>query len=174
MQDPTERAQVESGAAQDEQESRCMPAVLAYEEANASRRSRGEPRCLLCGRLIPWGEQYTMIDGRVFGICQLGSCGEEDHRAFVLTYRLGRAAVSGDELLAEVEGVLMRRAGKRRISAEQRLRVLKKCGYKCMACGARDDLSIDHLRAVSLKGTDEDDNLQVLCRRCNSRKGNRE
>lgn len=40
----------------------------------------------------------------------------------------------------------------------------------CLSCGTTEDLTIDHIIPVSLDGTNEITNLQVLCRRCNGRK----
>lgn len=37
-------------------------------------------------------------------------------------------------------------------------------GMKCRWCGVRDDLSIDHIIPVSKGGTNNMDNLQILCR----------
>ena len=41
----------------------------------------------------------------------------------------------------------------------------------CRWCGSDLDLTIDHIKPVVLGGTNEIENLQVLCRGCNSRKG---
>ncbi len=45
--------------------------------------------------------------------------------------------------------------------------------YECRSCGSLSDVCIDHIYPVSLGGTDDLDNLQLLCRNCNSAKGNR-
>lgn len=45
--------------------------------------------------------------------------------------------------------------------------------FTCKTCGARRDLAIDHILAESRGGKAEMDNLQTLCRRCNSIKGAR-
>jgi len=43
---------------------------------------------------------------------------------------------------------------------------------RCMACGTTDDLTIDHVIALGQAGaTNDPSNLQVLCRSCNSTKG---
>lgn len=42
----------------------------------------------------------------------------------------------------------------------------------CVFCGASENLTIDHIVPVSRGGTDDIDNLQAACRRCNSSKGN--
>ena len=43
--------------------------------------------------------------------------------------------------------------------------------YQCRYCGATNDLAIDHIFPFSRGGSNEADNLQVLCRSCNSSKG---
>lgn len=43
---------------------------------------------------------------------------------------------------------------------------------RCMACGTDQDLTIDHVIALGQPGaTNDPSNLQVLCRSCNTRKG---
>jgi HNH endonuclease len=64
------------------------------------------------------------------------------------------------------------------LASDQRLRwrIFDRDGYRCLDCGATGaeaDLTIDHIRAVSLGGTNAETNLQTLCRSCNSRKGAR-
>jgi len=45
-------------------------------------------------------------------------------------------------------------------------------GKSCEACGATDDLTRDHIVPHSKGGTDDDSNIRVLCRSCNSRRKN--
>lgn len=40
----------------------------------------------------------------------------------------------------------------------------------CAECGSAERLSVDHVHPVILGGTHDFDNLQILCRSCNSRK----
>ena len=48
--------------------------------------------------------------------------------------------------------------------------VLKNSGYCCNFCSSYDNLEIDHINPVSLGGTNDILNLQVLCSSCNSKK----
>lgn len=48
--------------------------------------------------------------------------------------------------------------------------VLQKFSYRCVECGATKDetsLHIDHIKPISKGGTNDLDNLQVLCKKCN-------
>lgn len=57
------------------------------------------------------------------------------------------------------------------ISRVLRAVIMQRDAYRCRRCGAEDNLSIDHITPWSLGGDNSQDNLQVLCRSCNSRKG---
>ena len=43
--------------------------------------------------------------------------------------------------------------------------------YKCKICKTGKKLSVDHIKPIALGGTDDVENLQTLCKPCNSRKG---
>ena len=51
--------------------------------------------------------------------------------------------------------------------------LLHKYNFQCVKCGMSDikKLTIDHVYPVSKGGTDDYNNLQILCKSCNSRKG---
>ena len=59
------------------------------------------------------------------------------------------------------------------ISRRLRARVYARDGHACVLCGATADLTLDHVHPRSLGGAHDEDNLQTLCRSCNSRKGAR-
>ena len=68
-----------------------------------------------------------------------------------------------------------------RITGRKRQRVINRCGRKCYLCGIKcveykgqntghqpdDALTIDHVLAVALGGTDDESNLAVACALCN-------
>src|SRR5690606_25141458 len=59
------------------------------------------------------------------------------------------------------------------IPVATRRAVYERDGFQCVACGAEEDLSLDHIVPFSKGGPDTIENLRVLCRPCNSRRGNR-
>ena len=68
---------------------------------------------------------------------------------------------------------------RRKISDATRYSVLERAGFKCQCCGIKplknNDviLHIDHIIPYSLGGSDNIDNLQVLCNKCNISKRNK-
>lgn len=59
-----------------------------------------------------------------------------------------------------------------RVWREQAARVKERDGYQCQACGATDDLTVDHITPHAIdSGARADHELVTLCRSCNSRKG---
>lgn len=63
---------------------------------------------------------------------------------------------------------------RRGISPAIRAAVIGRDGKSCRACGKGDNLHIDHIHPVVAGGLTVMENLQVLCRRCNSSKGARD
>jgi 5-methylcytosine-specific restriction endonuclease McrA len=43
----------------------------------------------------------------------------------------------------------------------------------CAKCNTKEYLTIDHIKPVSLGGENTLDNIQILCKSCNFKKGNR-
>ena len=52
-----------------------------------------------------------------------------------------------------------------------RAKIFKRDNYACLLCGKKDRLSIDHIVPLSKDGTNRQSNLQTLCEKCNSLKG---
>lgn len=63
--------------------------------------------------------------------------------------------------------------GRRTIPDSLRIKVYDRDGWACLHCGASESLSLDHIHPHSRGGEDTFENLQTLCRPCNSRKGAR-
>lgn len=63
---------------------------------------------------------------------------------------------------------------KRVLPDQLRQEVFERDGHRCRHCGTRERLSVDHIVAEVLGGSDDMENLQTLCRPCNSRKGTRD
>lgn len=52
-------------------------------------------------------------------------------------------------------------------------KVFERDAYRCVACGGHKNLTCDHILAESKGGKTIFENLQTMCRSCNSRKGAR-
>ena len=59
------------------------------------------------------------------------------------------------------------------IPGKTRLAVFERDAYRCVICQSWQDLTIDHIHPVAHGGNNHIDNLQTMCRRCNSAKGAR-
>lgn len=57
------------------------------------------------------------------------------------------------------------------VSKRRRLRIYERDGFRCLHCSTTEDLTIDHIVPRRRGGTNDESNLQTLCRRCNSSKG---
>lgn len=62
---------------------------------------------------------------------------------------------------------------KEAIPLSLRWEIWERDNFTCRICGSRQYLTIDHIIPESKGGNLEKDNLQTLCKPCNSKKGNR-
>lgn len=60
------------------------------------------------------------------------------------------------------------------VTVEIRERILKRDRSMCLNCGTKKQLTVDHIKPISRGGKTEDENLQILCRSCNSKKQQKE
>lgn len=79
-------------------------------------------------------------------------------------------------LNAQREAIRLRRAEAARALSdpELRRRVFERDGHQCRGCSSRERLAVDHIVAVINGGSDDFENLQTLCRTCNSSKGRKQ
>lgn len=70
------------------------------------------------------------------------------------------------------QSVPKERIKRKKISKTMRNRVLDRCDHRCIECKESDpiNLEIDHIKPVVMGGTDDFENLQILCRVCNGKK----
>ena len=59
------------------------------------------------------------------------------------------------------------------VSPGRRVQIITDQGGTCLRCGTTEDLTIDHIVPRSQGGSNQSDNLQVLCEPCNAAKGAR-
>jgi 5-methylcytosine-specific restriction endonuclease McrA len=50
-------------------------------------------------------------------------------------------------------------------------RVFERDGHRCVYCGSREGLTVDHLFPVSRGGNNDEENLVTSCSECNQEKG---
>lgn len=58
------------------------------------------------------------------------------------------------------------------LSPSDRKQILARDGANCALCGSTDRLAVDHVLPLTRGGTNDPKNLRVLCKSCNSKKGN--
>lgn len=104
----------------------------------------------------------------------------EDHPAFLLCYKCARVAANAYNLSLSGEPLTWRPLSsgprgkvKAIIQEDLRWRVFERDGFACKHCGGQQMLRADHIHPESLGGEATFENLQTLCNRCNSRKGNK-
>jgi len=64
-------------------------------------------------------------------------------------------------------------SGRKRIPNTVKTLVFERDAYRCVKCTSYKNLCIDHVYPLSLGGSNEPENLQTLCWKCNSKKSNK-
>jgi hypothetical protein len=108
-----------------------------------------------------------------------------NHRAARALLRRSIEAGADDPIRASVDAVYLAAmslginqvhrepVSPRGFTINQSRKVWDRDGWECVSCRTHVDLTVDHIIPVSRGGSDELDNLQTMCRPCNSRKGAR-
>lgn len=82
--------------------------------------------------------------------------------------------ILNEELKSNHPFIAKRNAYRRlRMYANLYTRDLKNKGYildKCLNCGEKDNLQLDHIIPIVKGGLNKESNIQVLCKSCNSKK----
>lgn len=86
----------------------------------------------------------------------------------MMMHETGMSSIA--RLIALIER--FQRDGRIEVQGTSRFRVMLS-DVHCAACGAGFDMTQDHVTPRSWGGTNSQDNMQWLCRHCNSAKGNR-
>lgn len=122
----------------------------------------------------------THLDGMVYdsalGVC--GNCAERIsnyyHRQHSGEWYSPRSVTQADlEAFGDKPSALYPSRAtptKAKIKTAMRLRVYERDRFKCVYCGARKNLTLDHVRAESKGGPTEEGNLVTACKGCNSKK----
>ena len=55
-----------------------------------------------------------------------------------------------------------------------RFTLIEKYGEVCMCCGSTTDIILEHIKSRYIGGTNDIDNLQLLCWKCNFEKGHKQ
>lgn len=137
----------------------CRNKVIS-EWAKAHRDQRGQSQ-------VKWYAKHGTEYHREWREANAGN-----HKAVRRRYRSRPEVIEASRL-----GVNRRRAAATGASGshtvEEWLNLLAMFNSRCVACGSADDIVRDHIVPLSLQGADSIDNLQPLCRSCNTRKGQR-
>ena len=100
-------------------------------------------------------------------ICLCVECAREVANLYVYDFEVRWI----DADYAEKYGPVPKSKVRRTLPKATREFIFKRDGYTCLHCKGTTDLSIDHIMPVVHGGGDELENLQTLCRVCNSKKG---
>ena len=71
----------------------------------------------------------------------------------------------------DIKSAKRKPAKRKHIPKAVRDAVMERDNYTCVYCASTNNPELDHNEAHANNGSDEIDNLQVLCRSCNRRKG---
>lgn len=121
------------------------------------------PVCFICKKTNEESRGDVDDYKRLCHIPICHECASEIHSAY-LYVRFGKRMKLGDNYKA---------GEKTNIPNDIRWEVFERDNFTCKKCGSRRLLCIDHIFPEALGGKMSLENLQTLCKSCNSRKGKR-
>lgn len=71
-----------------------------------------------------------------------------------------------------LEGVFQKKSIRPRISDDVQIAVMARDYGKCVKCDSNTEIQFDHIIPISKGGSNEVENIQILCRLCNQKKSN--
>jgi HNH endonuclease len=95
----------------------------------------------------------------------------DEVRALISAKELRRDRALARAKAEEARGVPLTKERRRPIPREVMTELWQRDGAQCVECGAVQDLQVDHVIPLSLGGSGELSNLQILCAHCNQTKG---
>lgn len=116
--------------------------------------------CAICGNASDEArEQVEILNGIVAGACVCYDCASKVANAYWrMLSPLGQSVLPAPRTKAVIPNAL-------------RKAVFERDGYRCKHCNSHIDLCADHIHPESKGGETVLENLQTLCRSCNSKKG---
>jgi len=102
----------------------------------------------------------------------LSAINYDDYLVKMTVFRHYFPIITKDSFLSPISiSICRKQLPRENISKELRERIFKKYNYVCFNCGSTERLQIDHIKSVKEGGDIEEDNLQILCKICNLKKG---
>ena len=130
----------------------------------AEARNRADWICSYMGRK-PWDMSHDILAYEELLLKHQGKHSDID----LALYEINRLKL----YIKNKETKPVRRADVQRNYDNLFVKIGRRDSFKCKQCGSSDNLAIDHIHALANGGSNDLDNLQLLCRTCNSSKGAR-
>jgi hypothetical protein len=156
---------------------RTEPSVIKREKNVTVEPGDGSSGLTLVKRAgQPTARVLFVLEADPDGVVNLGTTGDRDYWFFHGDIYSTPVTLTADELELLIEERAKppkpkARSRRKKISREVRDVVWARDGGKCVVCGSRLGLQFDHKTPFSAGGSDDADNLQILCGRHNREKG---
>jgi hypothetical protein len=133
----------------------------------AELEAAGETRAVLVFR--GWGRQYWLFHGR-FHWEEDNLSADDAHALLYEKWRRRERQLERARAVVATES-LPRQPRRVVIARDVKEAVFRRDGGRCVECGSDFDIQYDHIIPVVRGGSNEVDNLQILCATCNRKKG---